>query len=260
VVRSLFLSLISIIIGLFQTPQVPAILPLPSPTPYQFPYQERSHTKNRSYRIALVGDSIVYALGPNANQLREKLIKYYPDNEFVNYNFGFPSTSVASLYDRLNDTILKVDTDLIIIESFGNNPLSEYPLTEGLKKQTEELEKSVRLILSQMPHTSLAFMTPIALDPVNYGRGTVDLAPQVRQQWVDERVAYINNHKQFALDKGIPLIDVYSLSLLPSGSVNRIYISDDAIHPSKAGVELISRAIADYIFTHKVFPFLPEEL
>ena len=31
-------------------------------------------------------------------------------------------------------------------------------------------------------------------------------------------------------------------------------ISDDFIHPSKKGIELISQVIADYIFNNKVFP------
>jgi len=227
---------------------------IPFPTPYQFPYKNPVISKNRSYRIVIVGDSIVNSLGLNANALRLNLIKLYPDSEFVTYNYGYPSTNVLSLYQRLTDEILKQGFELIIIESFGYNPLSEYPLTEGLKKQNEELERSVREILRQKPNASLAFMTPIAPDPVNFAKGTRDLTLEVRKSWVDERIAYINNHKSFAEEKGIPVIDVYSASLKPDGEVNRIYISNDYIHPSKAGIELISKTIADYIFNNKIFP------
>jgi lysophospholipase L1-like esterase len=237
---------------------------LPVPTPYQFPYKNPIIPKNRSYRIVIVGDSVVYTLGLNANVLRLDLIHDYPDSEFVTYNYGYPSTNILSLYKRLsertinngteNEAILKQGFDLIIIESFGYNPPSEYPLSEGLKKQDEELEKSVRLILSEKPNAALAFLTPIAPDPVNFARGSRDLSPDVRKSWVEERIAYINNHKRFADEKGIPVIDVYRASLKPNGEVDRSFISDDSIHPSKKGIELISKTIADYIFNNTIFP------
>ncbi len=235
----------------------------PTPTPYQFPYKNPSIPKNRSYRMIIVGDSIVNSLGLNANVLREDLIKYYPDSEFVTYNYGYPSTNVLSLYQRLtqttndgakdNQAILTQQFELIIIESFGNNPLSQFPLVEGLQKQNEELERSVNSILAQKPNAALAFLTPIALDPINYARGSRDLSPEVRKQWVTERVAYIDNHRKFAQEKGIPVIDVYKASLKPDGTVDKSYISDDFIHPSKKGIELISQTITDYIFNNKIF-------
>ncbi len=236
----------------------------PTPTPYQFPYRLPAIPKNQSYRIIIVGDSIVGSLGPNANTLRLDLIKYYPDSEFVTYNYGYPSTSVLSLYPRLTQTtkngptenmaILKQVFELIIIESFGYNPLSEYTLAEGLQKQNEELERSVREILKQRPNAALAFLTPIAFDPENFARSTRDLSPTVRKQWVEERIAYINNHKKFAQEKSIPVIDVYNASLKENGEVDPKFISDDFVHPSQAGIELISKTIADYIYRNEVFP------
>ena len=240
------------------------ILPTPIPTPYQFPYKNPIIPKGQSYRIIIVGDSIVNSLGLNANVLREDLIKYYPDSEFVTYNYGYPSTNILSLYQRLtqttndgvkdNQAILTQQFELIIIESFGNNPLSQFPLAEGLQKQNEELERSVNAILAQKPNAALAFLTPIALDPINYARGSRDLSPEERKQWVAERVAYIDNHRKFAERLGISVIDVYKASLKPDGTVDKSYISDDFIHPSKKGIELISQTIADYIFNNRVFP------
>lgn len=242
----------------------PVEVKTPAPTSYQFPYKNPVIPKNRSYRMVIVGDSIVNTLGLNANVLRERLIDYYPDSEFVNYNYGYPSTNVLSLYERLtektkngseeNGPIIKQEVELIIIESFGYNPLSEYNLSEGFKKQEEELERSVRLILSEKPNVAIAFLTPIAPDPITFARGSIDLSPEVRKAWVEERIAYIDNHRKFAIEKGIPIIDVYPMSLKPNGEVDRAYISDDFVHPSKAGIDLISKAIADYIFNNKIFP------
>ena len=240
------------------------ILSSPTQTPYQFPYKNPIIPKGQSYRIIIVGDSIVNSLGLNANVLREDLIKYYPDSEFVTYNYGYPSTNVLSLYQRLtqttndgtkdNQAILTQQFELIIIESFGNNPLSQFPLAVGLQKQNEELERSVNAILTQKPNAALAFLTPIALDPLNYARGSRDLSTEVRKQWVTERVAYIDNHRKFAQEKGIPVIDVFKASLKPDGTVDQSYISDDFIHPSQKGIELISQTIADCIFNNKIFP------
>ena len=265
----LFILLVIVVVAAFYFLSLPKTKNLidnilPTPTPYQFPYKNPVIPKNRSYRMIIVGDSIVNSLGLNANVLREDLIGYYPDSEFVTYNYGYPSTNVLSLYQRLtekttnngteNQAILKQGFELIIIESFGNNPLSQFPLSEGFQKQDDELERSVKAILAGKPNAAIAFLTPIALDPVNYARGTVALSSEVRKKWVAERVAYIDNHRKFAEDKGIPVIDVYKASLKPDGTVDRSYISDDFVHPSKKGIELISKSIADYIFTNKIFP------
>ncbi len=236
---------------------------LPTLTPYQFPYKVPQIPKNQSYRIIIVGDSIVASLGPNANTLRLDLIKRYPDNEFVTYNYGYPATNILTLPLRLtevtsnglseNPPILKQGFELLILESFGYNPLSEFTLSEGLQKQTEILEQSVGLILKEKPNAALLFMTPIALSN-DFAKGTYDLSPLQRKSWVEERNAYIENHIKFAKEKGIPIIDVYKASLKPDGSVDKTYISKDFIHPSQKGVDLISQTISDYIFENKIFP------
>ncbi len=236
----------------------------PTPTPYQFPYNNPVIPKNGSYRIIIVGDSIVASLGINANTLRKELIQLYPDSEFVTYNYGYPATNIETLTDRLTQTtsdrvtdhpaILEQGFELIIIESFAYNPLSHLMLSEGLKKQNEILEKSVNLILNKKPNTALAFLTPPAFDSKNFARGTYDLTAEVRQSWIKERTAYIENHIRFAKSLDIPVIDVYSLSKNSDGKVKKELISGDFIHPSQKGVDFISKTIADFIYQNKIFP------
>jgi lysophospholipase L1-like esterase len=235
-----------------------------SPTPYQFPYKKTVIQKNQSYRIVIVGDSIVASLGPNANTLRLELIKKYPDSEFVTYNYGYPSMSILSLPDRLtkttlnaneeNQSILSQGFELIIIESFGYNPISNLPLSEGLAKQTQILEESVQLILQRKPDAALAFMTPIAMNPATFAKGTYELSFEKRKEWVSERISYIENHKKFAQEKGIHVIDVYKASLKSDGLVDQKYIGADYIHPSGLGIDLISKTIANYIYDNEIFP------
>src|SRR5688572_14135817 len=126
----LVLVVVGVALYLLYSPKTKKVVEniIPLPTPYQFPYKNPAITKNDSYRIVVVGDSIVNSLGLNANVLREDLIKYYPDSEFVTYNYGYPSSNVLSLYERLtkitknasteNQPILEKEFELIIIESF----------------------------------------------------------------------------------------------------------------------------------------------
>ncbi len=249
-------------------PQKPVTIasPLPSPSPSIFPYHPPTLPNKRAYLTFLVGDSIVGALGDNANRLREDLIINYPKHEFVNYNYGFGSTNILTLPDRINNTttylgktfppINEQTFDLLIIESFAYNPLSQFPLEEGLKKQTEMLDTSIKAVIRKHPKTVVvAIMTPIAPSEEFFAKGTVDLTPEVRKQWVAERVAYIKNAIEFAQKNNIPLINVYEKSLTKDGKADLKYINpSDYIHPSDEGISLISKTIADFIFQNKIFP------
>lgn len=230
-----------------------------------FPYQRPTIPAKKAYLTFLVGDSIIAALGRNANQLRLDLIVNYPEHDFVNYNYGFGSTNILTVPDRLEkqstylgETFPAINNegfDLIIFESFAYNPLSEYPLAEGLKKQSEILEISIKAVIAKHPNSVVAIMTPIAPSEEFFAKGTVDLTPEARKQWVDERVAYIKNAIEFANKNNIPLINVYEKSLTPEGKADLKYINpSDYIHPSNEGINLISKTIADSILQNHIFP------
>ncbi len=238
----------------------------PSPTPFNpFPYKPPTTPNKQSYLTYLVGDSNIESLGANANELRLKLIEYYPTKEFVNYNYGFGSTNILSLPDRLNTEttyknskfppILKQGFDLIIIESFAYNPLSEYQLQEGLKKHNEILDQSILQIIKANPNAVIAFMTPLAPNSKSYAKGIYDLSAEKRLEWVTERKAYIQNHIDYAKKNNIPLINVYEKSLDANGDGNLRYINkDDNIHPSNEGITLMTQTIADFIYNNNIFP------
>ena len=230
-----------------------------------FPYQRPSIPVKRAYLTFIVGDSEVAALGKNANQLREDLIAVYPEHEFVNYNYGFGSTNILTVPDRLEKTTTYLGEtfppineqvfDLIIFESFAYNPLSEYPLAEGLKKQTEILDMSIKAVIKKHPGSVVAIMVPIAPSEEFFAQGVINLTPEVRKQWVEERVAYIKNAIEFAEKNNIPLINVYEKSLTADGKADLKYINpSDYIDPSIEGISLISKTIADYIFQNQIFP------
>jgi len=237
-----------------------------SPTPFNpFPYKIPQITYKRAYLIMLVGDSMVASLGPNANLVRQHLIELYPTHEFVNYNYGFGATSIETLPDRLTketlyngqkyQSILSQGFDLIIIESFAYNPLSQTNSGEGLAKHMLILDESIKKIIKERPGSALAIMTPIAPKKPLFAKGVYDLSTEERIRWANERISYIERVVDYANENKIPLINVYEKSLTPEGDGNLKYINkDDYIHPSAEGVDFMSKVIADFIFENNIFP------
>lgn len=209
------------------------------------------------YTIVLLGDSTTEILG-NSDELKGYLNEYYPDKTFEVLNYGFGSTNILSAMDRLTKgtyyhrdfrPILDIDFDLILIESFAHNPLSQFPLNEGLQKQTEALDQIVKTIHEQNPRAKIAFVATIAPNKDDYAKGsTYKQTAAARKKWVEERNAYFKNHIDYAISHNISLINVYQKSIDSNGSGKSIYINTtDHIHPSPTGVLFISREIADFI-------------
>ncbi len=216
-----------------------------------------------SKTIVLVGDSMTEYLG-NFELLNLALKKHYPNTTFQLLNYGFGSTNILSVPDRLtklsdyNKRLLQpindIPFDLILIESTGNNPLSQYSLEEGTKKQNQTLDQIVSIIIQKHPKSSIVFVATIAPNKDWYGYGALTLSPQQREQWVNERIAYIKNHMAYAKLHNIPLINIFDKSLDSTGQGNIDYLnSNDHIHPSPTGIEFISKEIANFIFKYKLF-------
>lgn len=213
------------------------------------------------FTIVLVGDSMTERLG-NSDELRANLKKYYPDKSFEALNYGFGSTNILSVEKRLTEKtfyqrefrpILDIAFDVLILESFGNNPLSELPLEQGLKIQTKTLDRIVELIKKENPRSRIVFLATIAPNKFVFGKGAVDLSDQDRVRWVNERNAYIKNHIDYARNHNIPLVNAYEKSLTKDGDGQELYLSkDDFIHPSPKGVIFISQEIADFLYESKL--------
>ncbi|OGE31960.1 hypothetical protein A2631_02460 [Candidatus Daviesbacteria bacterium RIFCSPHIGHO2_01_FULL_44_29] len=208
------------------------------------------------YTIVLVGDSMTERLG-NGDELKGYLSLYYPNKTFEILNYGFGATNILSLPDRLTTAtfmkrefrpILDIDFDLLLIESFGYNPLSELSLEQGLRKQSEMLDISLNLIDSAQKKARVAFFTTIAPNKDIFSKGIVELSATQRSSWVKERNRYIENHTAYAKTHQLPLIDIYHSSLDLFGNGKSIYIdSQDNLHPSPTGIFFISQQLASGI-------------
>lgn len=234
----------------------------PPPSPEVLSIQGKTKVKYpQDYTIVLVGDSMTEKLG-NSDEIRANLKEYYPNKTFEVLNYGFGSTSILTIPERLEKTtfhtrdfrpILDIDFDLILIESMGHNPLSQYSVDEGLKKQTETLDLIVNLIEVSNPRAKIIFVATIAPNKKNYALNQVELTAEKREDWANEREAYIKNHLDFARVNNIPFINIYEKSMNKDGNGNLDYIDKaDYIHPSPTGVVFISKEIADFIYNNNL--------
>lgn len=215
------------------------------------------------YTIVMIGDSMTETLG-NSDEIKQFLSNYYPGKSFEVLNYGFGATNILSVTDRITKEteqgrkfrpIEEIDYDLVLIESFGENPLSQYPLKEGLQRQTQELDKIVSTLKETNPRGKIVFVATISPNKVVFAQTEVDLSPEKRAEWVEERIAYMKNHISYAESHNIPIINIFKKSLMENGDGNPDYINTaDYIHPSPTGIVFISKEITDFIYKENIFP------
>ena len=207
--------------------------------------------------MVMIGDSMTESLG-NSDELKKFLSEYYKGKSFEVLNYGFGATNILSVMDRITKEtqhgrlfrpIEEIDYDLVLLESFGQNPLSEYGLEQGLKRQTEELGKIVEKLKEANPQGKIVFVATISPNSKTFAKTQVELSEEVRAEWVKERIAYIKNHIAFARKNDLPLINIFESSLLENEDGNPEYINtQDFIHPSPKGIIFISKQIADFLY------------
>jgi lysophospholipase L1-like esterase len=244
--------------------------PTPTPIDESFgAYTLPQIPKKDVYIIFMVGDSMTEALGPFGGKITDYLNELYestPGNQrIVIDNYAKGSTNLlglmyamkqpATVGDKVLDPIMDREFDLILIESFGYNPLSQLGLQVGLKQQEKTLDELMKLLTKTHPNSAIVFVATIAPNKANYDRvGSPGKTLSEREAQVTERMEYIKNHMAYAKEHNTPLIDIYTKSLTPDGTDGEIknINPDDHIHPSFAGVDLISNEIAKYIYDNQI--------
>ncbi len=231
-------------------------------------YTAPSIEKKREYSIVMIGDSMTNALGPHGGPFYEKINELYKSSNhgIVIDNYAVGSTNILTLDKAMNtrttfaeftfDPLLSRQFDLILVESFGYNPLSQFGVKEGIKKQNEELDKLMKTLIKTHPKSAVIFVATIAPNKATYGKfANPNDTPEGRAAQVDERIAYIKNHIDFAKTHNITVVNIFEKSLTPAGDGNLEYINpDDYIHPSAVGIKLIGSELANFIFESKIFP------
>lgn len=246
----------------------------PTPTPKKDEpfgaYTLPNIPKKDVYIIFMIGDSMTEVLGPHGGKFNEFINTLYQSTpghqRIVIDNYAKGATNILGVHDAMTQKVVVGDSvlepllsrsfDLILIESFGYNPLSELGLQEGLKKQTQELDELMKTLTTTHPRSAIIFVATIAPNKATYAQ---EVSPgktlAERQAQAEERMEYIKNHIAYARFHNIPLIDIYNKSLTPQGDGNLLYINpDDHIHPSFTGRDFISQEIANFIYASKILP------
>lgn len=241
----------------------------PSPTPFMFTtYTPPKIERKEVYKIAMIGDSMTAALGPHGGGMSEYLESIYKESGSTNQRIIIDNYAVSSSILAVDNQITKEfsineykfgplieqDYDVILIESFGYNPLSEFGMEEGLLKQTLSLDNLMERLIRERPNAVIIFVATIAPSLKSYGQSTQpNSTVEDRRKRAEERVAYIKNHIHYANTHGIPLINIYEKSLNSEGDGDTKYINaDDDIHPSAEGVVFIGKEIGKYISENQI--------
>jgi len=245
--------------------QVSKLTPTPAIIPF-ITYTKPILEKSDRYDIYLIGDSMMNAFGPRGGLFNEIISKTYPDTFFEVSNYAQANQSILLLPQRLKEPvqaapdlllvpIIEGEPDLIIIESFGYNPLSQFGTEEGLKEQEKVLTEVMTTLTNRFPNTVIMFLAAIAPDKKTYGQSVNSASADERWAQAEERIEYITNHIDYANEHNIPLINAYEKSLDTDGDGNTIYINpDDNIHPSAEGLSLMGTAMTEKIKEENIFP------
>ncbi len=241
----------------------------PSPTPFVFrTYTLPKIEKKNTYTIFMVGDSMTLALGPHGGTFNQFINELYKKNDVYVLidNYAKGSNNILSINDQLTqkttywdstfEPLLERNFDLILVESFGYNPLSSLGVEGGIKIQNEELDKLMKTLITTHPNSAIVFVATIAPNKENYAlKVLLNISAVDRAKQAQERMAYIENHISYAKSHNIPLVNIYEKSLNSQGDGDLKYINpDDFIHPSFEGINFIGHEIANFIYINQILP------
>lgn len=245
-------------------PPTPAVLgastelPL-SPTPEEF----RHRTRQTSYRIAIIGDSMVDTLGPEIGGLKNRLNSIYPKTHFTLLNYGVGATNIDYGLARLTQnyeylgksyqSLVSERPDIVVIESFAYNP---YSFSVGaIDKHWLQLAAMVDSVRRHLPAAGLVIAATIAPDAATFGDGApgINFDPNQKQEKVNLIKQYLDSTVKFAQSQKLALADAYHPSLDKNGNGKDMYInSGDHIHYSDAGRTLMAQKITEAIVNNRL--------
>lgn len=227
----------------------------PSPTP-----MARLHRKT-NYTIALLGDSMIDTLGPDAPHLKDRLKKLYPSVSFTILNYGVGGENIESGISRLTSeytylgevkpSLISQNPDIVVVESFGYNPYID-PINE-VDRHWLALAQLIDTLKSSLPHTKIIIGATIAPNANIFGDGALNWSDQQKTEKVVRIKSLLENAIKFARSQNIPLANAYAPSLKSDGNGKIEYINPgDHIHYSDAGRDLFAREISRTIVSQKL--------
>lgn len=225
----------------------PTVSPSPTPTPKPIRY-----TKEQTVTIALLGDSMMDTLGPDAPYLASALKRIYPNTTVIIKNFGVGGTPIASGIERI-PSVAASHPDVVVLESFGYNPTGADQ--SAIDHHWLELARAVDSIRSTIPDAKIVIAATIAPNSTRFGDGAPNIAfsPEDKISRTETIKKYIETAIKFAKSEHFPLADAYDASLDASRNGKLAFINNgDHIHYSDAGRLLMESKIANTIIVNKL--------
>ena len=250
--------------------------PTPTPMPFVNPVQNETPTptstpaplttyqaRKKHYALALLGDSMIDTLGPEAPHLKNKLTTLFSGTSFTILNYGVGATNIDYGIERLTSgytylgkqvpSLLSQSPDVVVVESFGYNP---YPYDTGaIDKHWMALATIVDILKTRIPGVKIIVAATIAPNSKTFGDGAAGLAFSAQDKWERTQVikGYLDSTVKFAKSQGLPLADLYHTSLDKNGDGILSYINGgDHIHYSDTGRLLFAQKVTDTIIANHI--------
>lgn len=230
---------------LFQIDNIPDI------TPY---YNEATNELNESPKLKteLLGSGYVgikgNAIGDSITEENNGYVKLISQQLGIRYrNHGKSGELVGGILNRL-DT-LPVDADFNTLFSGTNN----FNASEPLGQKTDTIASGsfygryrgvIEALLTRYPNKPLILITPLQR-AYNVDDGNIKTMTNNNGWKLSQYVAVI---KELALEYGLPVIDLYSMSGLSPYNINNY--TYDGLHPNETGHRKIATIIASEIKKH----------
>jgi lysophospholipase L1-like esterase len=241
-------------------PETPTPSPIPSPIPS--PTIQTRRAKKTHVTIALLGDSMMDTMGPEAPALKSALSKTFPGTQFTIKNYGVGGTNIEYGIERITNgytylgnsipALSSIQPDIVIIESFGYNP---FPFDNAIDKHWLSLATAVDRIHTNIPKAKIVIGATIAPNWNVFGDGApgISFSAQDKRQRVEIIKSYLENAVKFAKSQKLPLADAYHASLDSSGNGKISYINaGDHIHYSDSGRSLFAQKITGAITANRL--------
>lgn len=199
-----------------------------------------------SYKIAVIGDSMVETMGENFDYLNKALKEKYPKVKFQLYNYGVGSENVISAYQRLDSLLIRESSfDIIIVGTWGYNPVVPFDqniYSQNFEKIIEKLSKTDAKIYI------LAEIAPLKIG-FGQGPGGVNWPIEISYPHVENILTQIHSAIYIAKNNNFPLIDTYSPTKKPPSLYGQEkYVNNhDGIHPSILGHQFMAEKIVSVI-------------
>ncbi len=203
-------------------------------------------TKQRSYTIAFLGDSMIDTMGPGLPAVKNRLTNIYGATDFTLLNYGVGATNIEYGIERITNgytylgnnvpSLASQKPDIVVLESFGYNPI---PNETTLDRHWMAMAHAVDALRASIPGVKIVIAATIAPNANVFGDGALAWNAEEKQRKVTEINSYIENAIKFAASQHLPIADAYH----PSGGNTKYINAGDHIHYSDAGRALFAQAV-----------------